>query len=395
MCCGCPTKRRNWSRNSPKPARPRATTAPAGRSSPSSAAAAGRARRCSRSPWRRPPPTRCWSTSTPGAAASTSSSAARRTPGLRWPDVALQGGRLTWSAVRAALPRHRGVSVLSGARRAYEVDAAPVDAVVDAGRRGGVTVVCDLARRLTDATQAALDAADLVVVVTRCDVRACAATGCDGTGIGCDQPQPGTGGAGTVARRVAGGRGRRHRRPAVARVGQSPASTRRAVGTPRSAVGTAIAARAGSAAGAGRAARMPARRRAAGRRERFADRAGARAAGRRIGGAGLSVEAQRGGGRDPGRVRRHARRHGGSRQSAGAADRTDRRRHPRTAAVCGRHHRRPGHRTRCGLGGRRKRAATQPHSASPTRPRCAAWRSGWPWPPVGGSTTRSRGSTVT
>jgi secretion/DNA translocation related CpaE-like protein len=98
------------------------------------------------------------------------------TPGLRWPDVALQGGRLTWAAVREALPRHGAVSVLSGARHAYDVDAAPVDAVVDAGRRGGVTVVCDLPRRLTDATQAALDAADLVVVVGRCEVRACAAT---------------------------------------------------------------------------------------------------------------------------------------------------------------------------------------------------------------------------
>lgn len=98
-------------------------------------------------------------------------------PGLRWPDLALQGGRLHWSAVRDALPRHRGVSLLSGARHAHEVGGAPVDAVVDAGRRGGVTVVCDLARRLTDATQAALDAADLVVVISRCDVRACAATG--------------------------------------------------------------------------------------------------------------------------------------------------------------------------------------------------------------------------
>ena len=97
-------------------------------------------------------------------------------PGLRWPDLALQGGRLSWSAVREALPRHRGVSVLSGARRAYDVDAAPVEAVVDAGRRGGVTVVCDLARRLSDATYTALDAADLVVVISRCDVRACAAT---------------------------------------------------------------------------------------------------------------------------------------------------------------------------------------------------------------------------
>lgn len=99
------------------------------------------------------------------------------TPGLRWPDVALQGGRLNWSAVREALPRHRGVSVLSGTRRGYELDAEPVHAVVDAGRRGAATVVCDLPRRFTDATHAALDSADLVVVVSRCDVRACAATG--------------------------------------------------------------------------------------------------------------------------------------------------------------------------------------------------------------------------
>ena len=98
------------------------------------------------------------------------------TPGLRWPDLALESGRLNWSAVRKALPRHRGISLLSGTRRGYELDAGPVDAVVDAGRRGGVTVVCDLPRRLTDATQTALDSADLVVVVSTCDVRACAAT---------------------------------------------------------------------------------------------------------------------------------------------------------------------------------------------------------------------------
>lgn len=97
-------------------------------------------------------------------------------PGLRWPDLALEGGRLNWSAVRDALPRHRGVSVLSGTRRGYELGGVPVESVVDAGRRGGVVVVCDLPRRLTDATQAALDAADLVAVVSRADVRACAAT---------------------------------------------------------------------------------------------------------------------------------------------------------------------------------------------------------------------------
>jgi secretion/DNA translocation related CpaE-like protein len=100
-------------------------------------------------------------------------------PGLRWPDLALQRGRLTWPAVREALPSHPGhpgVSVLSGPRREFELNAGAVDAVVDAGRRGGATVICDLARRTADAAEAALDAADLVVLITPCDVRACAAS---------------------------------------------------------------------------------------------------------------------------------------------------------------------------------------------------------------------------
>ncbi|CAM3126709.1 septum site-determining protein Ssd [Mycobacterium simiae] len=101
---------------------------------------------------------------------------AEATPGVRWPDLALQAGRLNWSAVRDALPRLGRMSLLSGTRHSYELDAGPVQAVVDAGSRGGVSVVCDLPRRLTDAAHAALDAADLVVVVSPCDVRACAAT---------------------------------------------------------------------------------------------------------------------------------------------------------------------------------------------------------------------------
>ncbi|MBY0441885.1 MAG: CpaE-like family protein [Mycobacteriaceae bacterium] len=96
--------------------------------------------------------------------------------GLRWPDLTLRGGRLSWSAVQEALPQHRGIRVLSGSRHSYELDAGPVDSLIDAGRRGGATVVCDLPRRLTDATHAALQGADLVVVVSPCQVRACAAT---------------------------------------------------------------------------------------------------------------------------------------------------------------------------------------------------------------------------
>jgi secretion/DNA translocation related CpaE-like protein len=101
---------------------------------------------------------------------------AETTPGVRWPDLALQGGRLTWSAVRDALPRHRGLSLLSGTRRGYELDGGAVQAVLDAGRRGAATVVCDLPRRMTDAVETALDTADLVIVISPCDVRACAAT---------------------------------------------------------------------------------------------------------------------------------------------------------------------------------------------------------------------------
>ncbi|HEU0190231.1 MAG TPA: septum site-determining protein Ssd [Mycobacterium sp.] len=100
-------------------------------------------------------------------------------PGLRWPDLQLQTGRLAWPAVRAALPRcpgAAGVSVLSGTRRPYEVDPPAVDAVVDAGRRGGVVVVCDLPRTITDVVETALDTADLVVLVSPCNVRACAAS---------------------------------------------------------------------------------------------------------------------------------------------------------------------------------------------------------------------------
>ena len=96
-------------------------------------------------------------------------------PGLRWPDLALQGGRLNHASLREALPRYRGISVLSGSRAGCDIDAAPLGAVIDAGRRGGATVICDVPRRSTPATETALDAADLVVVMTPADVRSCAA----------------------------------------------------------------------------------------------------------------------------------------------------------------------------------------------------------------------------
>ena len=95
--------------------------------------------------------------------------------GLRWPDLMLQGGRLNYAALRDALPRQRGVSVLSGGRGGGDIDAAPLGAVVDAGSRGGATVVCDVPRRSTAAAETALESADLVIVVAPADVRSCAA----------------------------------------------------------------------------------------------------------------------------------------------------------------------------------------------------------------------------
>jgi secretion/DNA translocation related CpaE-like protein len=95
--------------------------------------------------------------------------------GLRWPDLALQGGRLSYPALRDALPQRHGVWVLSGGRTGRDIEAEPLGAVIDAGSRGGATVICDLPRRSTGAVEAVLDTADLVVVVAPADVRSCAA----------------------------------------------------------------------------------------------------------------------------------------------------------------------------------------------------------------------------
>ncbi|TXI54864.1 septum site-determining protein Ssd [Mycolicibacterium mageritense] len=132
-------------------------------------------------------------------------------PGLRWPDLALQGGRLAYPALRDALPHRHGVSVLSSGRVAADIDAGPLGAVLDAGCRGGATVVCDVPRRCTTAAEIAIETADLVVVVTPADVRSCAAaaaarpwvTGCNpNAGLVVRGPAPGGLRAAEVARIV-------------------------------------------------------------------------------------------------------------------------------------------------------------------------------------------------
>jgi secretion/DNA translocation related CpaE-like protein len=107
---------------------------------------------------------------------------AEEVTGLRWPELTITDGRVPASALHAALPapaigRTGGglLGVVSCAREAGGPSAAAVTAVVEAGRRAGETVVCDVPRYPTDAALAALSAADLTALVIPADVRSCAA----------------------------------------------------------------------------------------------------------------------------------------------------------------------------------------------------------------------------
>lgn len=99
-------------------------------------------------------------------------------PGLRWADVALTAGRVAASALHEALPSPGAsglLTVLSCGRAAADPQPEAVAAVLDAGRRAGDVVVCDLPRALGPAAEAVLDRADLAVIVVPAEVRACAA----------------------------------------------------------------------------------------------------------------------------------------------------------------------------------------------------------------------------
>jgi secretion/DNA translocation related CpaE-like protein len=97
--------------------------------------------------------------------------------GLRWPDMHLGTGRVAASSLHDALPtRTRGkarLTVLSGARKGVSPAPEAVAAVLEAGRRAGETVVCDLPRVPDPTAQAALARADLTVMVVPGELRAC------------------------------------------------------------------------------------------------------------------------------------------------------------------------------------------------------------------------------
>lgn len=98
---------------------------------------------------------------------------AEHVDGPRWPDLALGSGRVAASSLHDALPSPDGVlTVLSCDRTGDGPTPDAAAAVVEAGRRAGETVVCDLPRHLTDAAVAVVDVSDLVVLVVPAEVRA-------------------------------------------------------------------------------------------------------------------------------------------------------------------------------------------------------------------------------
>jgi len=100
--------------------------------------------------------------------------------GLRWPEIGTGTGRVPASALHAALPSPEldgpgGLAVLSCDRSPHGPSPAALTSVLEAGRRAGDTVVCDVPRYPTESAVAALAAADLTVLVVPADVRSCAA----------------------------------------------------------------------------------------------------------------------------------------------------------------------------------------------------------------------------
>jgi hypothetical protein len=93
-------------------------------------------------------------------------------PGVRWADLDVLSGRLAPSALRAALPRVRDVSVIATGQEATEPAPAAVRAVLAAAARGAGTVVVDLPRYATAARAEAVRVADDVLVVVPAELRA-------------------------------------------------------------------------------------------------------------------------------------------------------------------------------------------------------------------------------
>ncbi|MBB5913394.1 secretion/DNA translocation related CpaE-like protein [Nocardia transvalensis] len=102
-------------------------------------------------------------------------------PGLRWPDLVVEEGRVAAAALHDALPSPSpGLAVLACVRAVPGADPPAIGssaarAVVEAGRSAGDLVVCDISAERGPHADHMLDAADLVVLVVPARLRAVAA----------------------------------------------------------------------------------------------------------------------------------------------------------------------------------------------------------------------------
>ncbi|NEW42377.1 hypothetical protein GV794_27705 [Nocardia cyriacigeorgica] len=118
-----------------------------------------------------------------------------KVPGLRWPDLIVEDGRVSAAALHDALPAAApGLEVLScgrgiGARSA--IGGGGIHAVIEAGRGAGDLVVCDVSAERGPQADQMLDAADLVVLVVTAGLRAVAAAEAVSAHIGRRNPNRG------------------------------------------------------------------------------------------------------------------------------------------------------------------------------------------------------------
>jgi secretion/DNA translocation related CpaE-like protein len=98
--------------------------------------------------------------------------------GLRWPDLADTRGRVSGSTLIEALPRVDRLTVLSWDRGiALSITPEAMDSVLAAARRSSDLVVVDLPRHPHPASEVALAAADVTLLLVPAEVRATAAAG--------------------------------------------------------------------------------------------------------------------------------------------------------------------------------------------------------------------------
>jgi secretion/DNA translocation related CpaE-like protein len=124
-------------------------------------------------------------------------------PGLRWPGLVVESGRVSAAALHHALPAigpagsvlsfERPPAPVAGhappdadrlVRAAGGMSTAAVESVLHASRDAGDLVICDVPRERTGQAEAMLEAADLVALVVPADLRSVMAAGWTAAAVG-------------------------------------------------------------------------------------------------------------------------------------------------------------------------------------------------------------------